>query len=167
MELEGAGAGTNLITATKRDIVLTLLPRTEGRFTRSGLMVNKIRYHRDGYKEAYLRGDRCFVAYNPDDVTSVWMKTEDAGFEEFRIIETAYTGQTLEQVNEVKKSRNAIVRNEAEDALQAKIRLAAFIETAAEQADSPEKADIKGIRSTRQMERRKTHRNIGEVISHE
>lgn len=158
--------GTNLIAASERDIVLTLLPRTEGCFTRYGLMVNKLRYHRDGYKEAYLRGGRCIVAYNPDDVTSVWLKTEDNCFAEFRIIEKAFNGRSLAEVNEAKKSRNAIVKNEAEEALQAKIRLAAFIETVAEQADPPEKADIKGIRSTRQSEKRKTHRNIGEVIDH-
>lgn len=46
--------GTNLISASEKEIVLTLLPRTEGKFTRYGLMVNKLRYHRDGYKEEYL-----------------------------------------------------------------------------------------------------------------
>ena len=48
--------GTNLIAATEKEIVLTLLPRTEGKFSRYGLIVNKLRCHRDGYKEEYLRG---------------------------------------------------------------------------------------------------------------
>ena len=157
--------GTNLISAAEKDIVLTLLPRTEGRFTRYGLKANRLRYHRDGYKEAYLKGGTCAVAYNPDDVSAVWLKTE-TGFEEFRLIETAYEGRTLEQVNESRKNRDAIVRNEYEEALQAKIRLASFIETAAGKASPQGKTDIKGIRETRQTERRKKHRNIGEVIDH-
>ena len=156
--------GTNLIETTEREIVLTLFPRTEGRFTRYGLKVNGLRYHRDGYKEAYLKGGRCIVGYNPDDVTVVWLKTE-TDFEEFRIIETAYTGQTLDQVIEARRKKDAIVRNEYEEALKAKIRLSAFIETAAEQAVPSGNADIKGIREIRQTERRKKHRNIGEVIS--
>lgn len=159
-------SGTNLISAAEKDIVLTLLPRTKGKFTRYGLKVNGLRYNRDGYKEAYLKGGSCIAAYNPDDVTSIWLKTEtETGYEEFRLIETAYDGKTLEQVNESRKNKMAIVRNEYEEALQAKIRLAAFIETAAEQAAPTGNADIKGIRETRQTERRKKHKNIGEVIS--
>ena len=154
--------GTNLIAATEREIVLTLLPRTEGKFTRYGLMVNKLRYHRDGYKEKYLRGGKCTVSYNPDDVSHVWLRN-DNGYEEFQIIETMYTGKTLEQVTEIKRGQEAIVRNEAEEALQAKIRLMSFIETAAEQKTPPEKVSIKGIRDKRQSEKRKNHKNI-EVI---
>ena len=69
-------------------------------------------------------------------------------------------------MNESRKNRDAIVRNEYEEALQAKIRLASFIETAAGKASPQGKTDIKGIRETRQTERRKKHRNIGEVIDH-
>ena len=120
----------------------------------------------DGGLQAYLKGGSCIAAYNPDDVTSIWLKTEtETGYEEFRLIETAYDGKTLEQVNESRKNKMAIVRNEYEEALQAKIRLAAFIETAAEQAAPTGNADIKRIRETRQTERRKKHKNIGEVIS--
>lgn len=156
--------GTNLIAATEKEIVLTLLPRTEGKFTRYGLMVNKLRYHRDGYKEEYLKGGKCVVAYNPDDVTAVWLKTDDTGYEEFRIIESAFIGQTLDQVTETKKGQDALVKNEAEEALRAKVRLMTFIETAVQQAVPPAKADIKGIRDNRTTEKRRNHKNVGEVI---
>ena len=155
--------GTNLIAATEKEIVLTLLPRTEGKFTRYGLMVNKRRYHRDGYKEEYLKGGRCIVSYNPDDVSHIWLKTDD-GYEEFQIIETMYTGKSLEKVSEIKKGQETIVRNEAEEALQAKIRLMSFIETVAELNTPLEKVNIKGIRDKRQSEKRKNHKNIEEVI---
>lgn len=155
--------GTNLIEATEKEIVLALLPRTEGKFTRYGLMVNKLRYHRNGYKEEYLRGGCCVVVYNPDDVSHTWLRT-DNGYEEFQIIETMYTGKSLEQVSEIKKGQEAIVRNEAEEALRAKISLMSFIETAVEQNTPPEKVNIKGIRDKRQSEKRKKHKNIEEAI---
>ena len=86
------------------------------------------------------------------------------GFEEFKIIETIYTGKTLEQVSELKQSQDTLIKNEAEKALQAKIQLMSFIETAAEQKRSPEHADIKGIRENRKSEKRKQHENIGRKL---
>ncbi len=159
-------AGTDLIAASEKEIVLTLLPRTEGKFTRYGLMVNKLRYHRDGYKDHYLKGGDCTVAFNPDDVSHVWLRT-DAGYEEFKLIETMHTGKTLAQVSDMKQSQEALVRNEAEAALQAKIQLMAFIENAAAQSTPSEKTSIKGIREKRQTERRRKHKNIEEVIRNE
>lgn len=156
--------GVNLITATEKEIVLTLLPRTEGKFTRYGLMVNKIRYHRDGYKEDYLRGGKCIVSYNPDDVSSVWLKV-DSGYEEFKLIDSLYSGKTLSQVSEMKQSQDMLVKNEAEEALQAKIRLMTFIETAAEQKQAPDQADIKGIRENRKTEKQKKHKNVGRLLA--
>ena len=37
--------GANLIEIGKRELMLTLLPRTTGKFSRSELKVNKLRYH--------------------------------------------------------------------------------------------------------------------------
>ena len=158
--------GTDLIAASEKEIVLTLLPRTEGKFTRYGLMVNKLRYHRDGYKDKYLKGDSCTVAYNPDDVSHIWLRT-DNGFEEFSIIETMYAGKTLQAVAEKKLQQDALIKSEAEGALQAKIQLMAFIENAAAQSTPSEKTSIKGIREKRQTERRRKHKNIEEVIRNE
>ena len=158
--------GTNLIPATDSEIVLTLLPRTEGKFTRYGLMVNKLRYHRDGYKDAYLTGGKCSVAFDPDDVSRVWLKT-DGGYEEFRLIDSAYADKSLEQVKAIMREQEALVRNEAEEALQAKIRLMDFIETAAASKRPSSHADIKGIRETRKTEKRKYHKNMGRAITDE
>lgn len=156
--------GTNLIEASEKVIVLTLLPRTVGKFTRYGLKVNRLRYHREGYTEAYLKGGKCTVSYNPDDVTSVWLKTED-GFEEFRVIESAHVGKTLAEVVTARRSVKTIVKDEQEEELQAKIRLISFIETTAGLSSPPNKADIKDISETRKVEKRKTHRDIGKVVS--
>ena len=64
--------GVNLITVDKEQIVLTLLPRTTGKFSRFGLRVNKMRYKHENFTEKYLSGGEVTVAYNPDDVSAVW-----------------------------------------------------------------------------------------------
>ena len=48
--------GVNLISVDRERLMLTLLPRTTGTFTRHGLKVNQMRYAHDGYTEAYLSG---------------------------------------------------------------------------------------------------------------
>ena len=53
--------GVNLIPVTENDIVLTLLPRTTGAFSRRGLQVNRLRYYAEGYKEAYLNGGKLLM----------------------------------------------------------------------------------------------------------
>ena len=65
--------GCNLITVDKEQLILTLLPRTEGRFTRFGLSVNGMHYHNKLFREQYLNGKECTVAYNPDNVCQIWL----------------------------------------------------------------------------------------------
>lgn len=60
----------NLIKTDSTTLILTLLPRTKAKFTRRGLIVNKLRYKNDDYTEMYLSGGNATVAYNPDDVTN-------------------------------------------------------------------------------------------------
>ena len=47
---------TILIPVSEQILSLILLPRTEGKFTRFGLRVNKLRYHCEGFTEKYLAG---------------------------------------------------------------------------------------------------------------
>lgn len=68
--------GANLIQIGERELILTLLPRTNGKFSRYGLKVNNLRYHCDGYTEQYLKGGEATVAYNSEDVASVWVLKE-------------------------------------------------------------------------------------------
>ena len=49
-------SGANLISVRKEQIILTLLPRTTGKFSRSGLKVNKMRYKHENFTEKYLTG---------------------------------------------------------------------------------------------------------------
>lgn len=74
--------------------MLTLLPRTTGKFSRYGLKVNKLRYHCGGCTEQYLSGGDVTVAYNPEDVTSVWV-LEDGVYAELALIESRFQGKDL------------------------------------------------------------------------
>lgn len=63
----------NLILISPQNLLLCLLPRTKGAFKRSGLRVNNLRYKHNTYTEMYLKGGEVLVAYNPEDVSHVWL----------------------------------------------------------------------------------------------
>lgn len=46
--------GSNLMEIGREQLVMTLLPRAVGKFSRYGLKVNKMRYHHENYVEKYL-----------------------------------------------------------------------------------------------------------------
>ena len=150
--------GANLISVNERELVLTLLPRATGKFNRYGLNVNKLRYYRDGYTEQYLNGGTVTVAYNPDDVTTIWL-LEDGNYVEFTFIESRFQSKNLSQVEEIKNGHRAVIRASERDNLQAQIYLAQHIEAIADTANRGSNVRLKDIRSTRKKEQSKYHRN--------
>ena len=153
----------SLISVSKRDLALTLLPRTNGKFTRFGLRVNKLRYHVDGYKEQYLSGGDAVVTYNPDDVSKVWLKEKDGSFAEFSLIESRFANMPLSEVASIQTMHKKIVQSELEQNYQAKIDLMNFIEGVSS-GKQPADTSTKDIRQARTAEKRKRHRNIGGEI---
>ena len=139
-----------------KTLVLTLLPRTEGKFSRFGLRVNKLRYTNDGYTEEFLEGGNVTVAFNPDDVSTVWV-IDKGNFIEFELIESQYKENTLEEIERMREKQNEIIRNAQEENLQAKIYLAGYIETIARNSERMGDVNIKGIRHNRKKERNETH----------
>ena len=150
--------GASLIEIGKRELMLTLLPRTTGKFSRYGLKVNKLRYHCDGYTERYLSGGDVVVAYNPEDVTSVWL-LEEGAYTEFTIIESRFEGKDLTAVQELQASQRTIVKSSTRDNLQAQINLAQHIETIACGVGGQADVQMKNIRSNRKREQTKHHRD--------
>ena len=149
--------GANLIEIGKKELMLTLLPRTTGKFSRTGLKVNKLRYHHEGYTEQYLSGGNVTVAYNPENVTSVWV-LEDGTYTEFTIIESRYQGKDLTAVQELQASQRTIVKGAVRDNLQAQINLAQHIEAIGSGAGCGD-VHMKNIRNTRRREQTKNHRD--------
>lgn len=146
--------GANFIDVTPEQVIMTLLPRSKARFTRKGLIVNGIRYRNDAYTEQYLRGGDAVAAYNPDDVTQVWL-LEKGEYIPFKLIEQRFNGKSLEGVKQMKAAQSELVRSAAEEELQAQIDLAQHIEVIANKPSSA--VGIKNIRQSRQRARTQTH----------
>ena len=79
--------GVNLLEIDKEQMILTLLPRTVGKFSKYGLKVNKMRYHNPNYTQQYLLSIQTEVAYNPSDVSCVWV-IQNREFIKFDLIES-------------------------------------------------------------------------------
>ena len=155
--------GTNLISVSSKDLVLTLLPRTSGKFTKYGLKVNRLRYHAEGYKEKYLQGGDVIVAYNPDNCNKVWVKEKDGSFIEFSLIESRFEDMSLDSVQEIQQKQKELMKDTMRDNYQAKIELMSFIESVASKPKSSN-VEVKDIRAARKSATRKQHKDIGGVI---
>lgn len=148
--------GANLIDIDSKTLMLTLLPRTEGKFTRFGLKVNKLRYTNETCAEKFLKGGMVTVSYNPDDVSKVWIK-DNGKYVEFYLIETQFKDNTLDEIEEIRDKQNSIIKQAEEENMQAKIYLAGYIETIAQGATKNNDVYLKNIRITKSKERVKNH----------
>lgn len=149
-------AGANLIDIDEKNLVLALLPRTEGKFSRYGLKVNRMRYHCEGYTEQYLKGNTVTAAYNPDDVSYVWL-IDNGKYIKFDLIESRYKEKSLAAVQDMQNSQKEIVKSVSEENLQAKIELAEHIQAISSKADRQADVNLKNIRNTRKREQDKAH----------
>ena len=149
-------AGANLIPADYNTLILTLLPRTTGKFSRKGLIVNKLRYKHDGFTERYLNGGTVTVAYNPEDVSEIWL-IENGIYTLFTLIESRFCGKGTQEVEVMKESQKAAVKATTAANTQAKIDLVKHISVVVASAANQGNTSIKGIRDNRRREQRKTH----------
>lgn len=148
--------GANFIQTDSEQVILTLLPRTQGKFTRKGLMVNKMRYKNVNFTEKYLSGGTVTVAYNPDDVSFVWL-IDNGAYIRFSLIESRYKDMGLSDVQSMQTVQKELVRAAKEPNLQAQIELANHIEAIVSSTGSHGDVNIKGIRGSRQRERNRSH----------
>lgn len=159
--------GVNLITVCKENLLKVLLPRTKGTFCQRGLIVNKIRYKRDGYTEQYLSGGSVTVAYNPDDVSQVYLVKDN--YAQFDLIESRYEGLTLDAAKQMMTRQKELILSFEHQSLQAKVDLTRHIQSIvnANKHDSSH-LDIRNASRTRANERYSKHKNlINEVITNE
>lgn len=149
--------GANMIDVDKCKLILTLLPRSTGRFKRNGLNVNGMRYKNDDpkYTERYLAGGEVTVAYNPDDVSECWV-IEKGAYTSFTLIERRFAHKSLESAKALQQAGKHTVNAATADNLQAQLDLAEHIQIIASQRKHTD-VDLKNIRNTRKKERTKTH----------
>ena len=108
-----------LIEADKEILRLTLLPRGVGKFNRNGLIINKLRYKADGFINDYLKGGEVVVAYDPNNVSKVWLYRNNK-YIEFELIDSFFENLDLGSVEEIIKRNNSEFEIEE---LESEIRL--------------------------------------------
>jgi len=158
--------GANLISVDYDTLMHTLLPRTRGTFARNGLIVNKLRYRNDAFTERYLQGGKVTVAYNPDDVSIVWLLEKDT-FTPFELIEGRFRNSTTEEVKTTKAQQKQMIRAAKTSNMQAKINLMNAIDVIAASATKRVDTRLHNIRSTCRLEKQRTHKDYmsgGETI---
>lgn len=155
--------GCNLIGVGREQLILTLLPRATGRFTRHGLAVNGLHYHNISYREQYLNGKECAAAYNPDNVCRVWL-LEKGSYIPFDLIESRFRGKDLTGAGDMKQRQRDLVRQELENRIQAEVDLARHISVLSGASGGQEKPSVKNIRANRKKEQEKAHRDLGKEV---
>ena len=151
--------GANLLTVSKEELIMCLMPRTTGRFSRFGLRVNKLRYRHDNYTEKYLTGGEVTVAYNPDDVSNVWMIEKSGRYVKFELIESRFDGVNLETVQEIQTKTRERIQTGSEASLQAQVQLARNIENVVNMAMPQKSLRLKDIRNNRKKEQNRIHKD--------
>lgn len=151
--------GANLLTVSKEELIMCLMPRTTGKFSRFGLRVNKLRYRHDNYTEKYLTGGEVTVAYNPDDVSNVWMIEKSGRYVKFELIESRFDGVNLETVQEIQTKTRERIQTGSEASLQAQVQLARNIENVVNMAMPQKSLRLKDIRNNRKKEQNRIHKD--------
>ena len=137
-----------LIDVSSDLLRLTLLPRCGARFKRDGLYVNRLRYSAYGFTNQFLKGGDVVVTYDPNNVSHVWLIT-NGEYTEFNLIESAFSGMTVDDVNVIKDK--GIDDEVKRDELESEINLSNQIDLIARSVIVHPR--IKGARKTRRKER--------------
>jgi hypothetical protein len=141
------------INVDDKFLKLTLLPRQNARFTKRGLVVNGLRYRAMNHKEDFLNGGEVTVAYNPNDVSQVWL-IANREYQPFELIEKDYSGKDLESVRQDKQNIMSQKKDYQELSLQSQLDLLANIDTNIYSV-KPSSPSINGIRENRFKERKR------------
>ena len=157
--------GARLIDTNINTLILTLLPRTTGRFIKKGLVVNKLRYKNSNFTEEYLKGGNVTIAYNPENVSMVWL-IENGNYIPFELIEERFKDLDICNVKDItQRQKNNIKTINSQD-IQARIDLANHIETVTASSFKRELTNIKFKRENRKREQMKLHTDyIGGVVN--
>ena len=155
--------GVNLIDINKEQIELTLMPRTTGKFTRTGLIVNNVRYKNKNFSEQYLAHKEVSVAYNPDDSGYVWL-INNGEYIKFVLIESRFQNKNFKEIEEMKSIKKDIIRSVASEDLQARIGLGAYIETIANNSNRSN-SNLQDIENNKIKEKQKIHKNYTEEVN--
>ena len=148
-----------LIRISPQNLLLCLLPRTKGVFKRNGLNVNNLRYKHKTYTEMYLVGGEVAVAYNPEDVSYIWLIEENGTYVKFELINSQFYGKDLSFVEKYMESSKKLIAENTDDNLRAKVTLSKDIDFVISESVRSN-VSTKNIRKNRQKEQELTHRDF-------
>lgn len=153
--------GCNLVTVTAKQLILTLLPRVNAKFTRKGLLVFGLRYDsRDrNFTEEYLSGRDAVAAYNPESADMVYL-LKDGEFIEFRLIESRFSGKSFGEVRKMQSAQKGIVGGAVQNNLQGRIDLASHVERIVTSKEQAGDVCLKEIRETKKRAKKERHRDF-------
>lgn len=157
--------GCNLIPVEPKQLILTLLPRTKGKFTRRGLIVSGLRYDskEKDFTEKYLAGGEAVAAYNPESADNVYL-LEDGNFTEFCLIESRFQGKGFGEIKGMMDAQKAIVDKAIHQNLQGRVDLAAHIEKIVNGKAKADDVNLKEVRKTRKRAVKERHRDFMEEV---
>lgn len=158
--------GCNLVTVSPRQLVLTLLPRTNARFTRKGLVVFGLRYDskEKNFTEDYLTGRDAIVAYNPESADKVYLVEQQGIFIEFCLIESRFIGRSLEEIKEMQSAQKIIAEHAIQNNLQGRVDLASHVEKIVGGTEKSKDVNIKGVRETKKRAKKEKHKDFLEEV---
>lgn len=120
-------AGT-FITVEPERLKLAMLPRTVGTFRRTGLIVNKLRYRALNFTNDYLDGGSETVAYDPTDVTHVYL-IRNGEYHKFDIIDSYFAGKTLKEAGSQQTLERKVIGQYREESIKSEVKMGHDIDT--------------------------------------
>ena len=144
---------------------MTLLPRTNAKFTRQGLIVFGLRYDckERNFTEQYLTVRDVVVAYNPESADKVYIQQE-GGFIEFCLIESRFTGKSFEEIKKIQSAQKSIIEGAVQNNLQGRIDLATHVERIVEGKEKSRDVNVKGIREAKKRAKEERHKDFIEEV---
>lgn len=155
----------NLITVSKKELIMTLLPRTNARFTRQGLIVFGLRYDckEKNFTEEYLAGGDAIAAYNPESADMVYLQHE-GGFIEFCLIESRFTGKSFEEIKKLQSTQRSIIEDAVQSNLQGRVDLASHVERIVAGKEKSRDVNVKGVREAKKRVKKERHKDFIEEV---
>ena len=152
--------GCNLVTVSKKELIMTLLPRTNARFTRQGLIVFSLRYDckERNFTEEYLTGGDAIAAYNPESADMVYLQQE-GNFIEFNLIESRFVGKSFKEIKEIQSAQRTIIEDAVPNNLQGRVALATHVERIVESKEKNRDVNVKGVGGGKTKKRAKEQRH--------
>ena len=107
----------------------------------------------------YLVGGEVTIAYNPEDVSYIWLIEENGTYVKFELINSQFYGKDLSFVESYTKSSKKLIAENTDDNLQAKVTLSKDIDFVVSESVRSN-VSTKNIRKNRQKEQELTHRDF-------